>query len=63
MNTKQLDNSEIIIPDEITKHQIKCHKCNKSYEVRVIKNQILVAFDCSACKEPIIHYTWRADPN
>ncbi len=50
---------EIIIPDEIITHIIVCYKCSFSHTVKVIKNQMLVSFDCINCNETIVEYTWQ----
>lgn len=62
MNSELIDleqSSEIIIPDEIIRLNILCFKCSKSHRVKVIKNQILVSFDCTWCKTTIVYYTWN----
>lgn len=62
MNSAILDlgqNTEIVIPETIIKHRIICHNCSFSHEVKVIKNQILVSFDCLNCAETIVHYTYE----
>lgn len=51
---KLMPKTEIIIPDEIIKIKIKCDNCSSYHQIRFIKNQEWIEFNCKKCKKNIV---------